>query len=73
MALDDLDAVEKVLQRDYAIIREGEIVLSDLWFELKARRFAAQTGEPLNDVLRMKVKALYPPPARIDFRMSSDV
>lgn len=73
MALDDLDSVEKVLERDFANVREGEIVLSDLWFELHTRRLAAQTGEPVSPALRQKVRALYPPPARIDFRMSSEL
>ena len=31
LALDDLDAVEQVLEREYATVREGETVLSDLW------------------------------------------
>lgn len=73
MALNDLDAVEKVLQRDFAVVREGEIVLSDLWFELQARRFAAQTGQTPGPELRLKVKKLFPPPAHIDFRISNEV
>lgn len=68
MELGDLQAVEEVLQRDYSIVQEGETVLTDLWFELQARRQAAQTGQPLTDDLRQKVKAECAPPSRIDFR-----
>ena len=32
----------RCLQREYAVVREGETMLSDLWFELQARRLAAQ-------------------------------
>ena len=59
------------LARDYAVIREGEIALTDLWFELWARRVAAETGRAPGDVPRDEVARLHPPPARIDFRMIS--
>jgi tetratricopeptide (TPR) repeat protein len=68
LALDDLDAVEQVLEREYAAVREGETVLSDLWTEVHARREAARTGRVLDEDLRKSVRTLYPPPARIDFR-----
>ena len=59
LALGDLAAVEQVLQHEYAVVREGETTLSDLWFELHARQFG---------ISRQEAQALYPPPARIDFR-----
>jgi hypothetical protein len=61
----------KVLQIDYAIVREGEIVLTDLWFILQAQRFAGQTGKSPGPVVRTTAKALYPLPPRIDFRVCS--
>jgi hypothetical protein len=73
MQLGNLDAVEQVLQRNYAVVREGEITLSDLWFELHARRLSAQTGEPLTQALRQKVRAELKPPARIDFRSFNEI
>ncbi len=73
MQLGDLDAVEQVLRREYAVVREGEILLSDLWFELQARRLAAQTGQPLTPELRQKVRAEQKPPARIDFRSFNEL
>jgi Tfp pilus assembly protein PilF len=68
LELGDLDAVEAVLRRDFAVVREGEIVLTDLWFELQSRREAQRSGRTLDAALREQVRALYPPPARIDFR-----
>ena len=43
--------------------------MTDLWFELWARRVAAETGRPVDQALRDEVARRYPPPARIDFRM----
>jgi tetratricopeptide (TPR) repeat protein len=68
LQLDDLDTVEQVLGREYAVVREGETELTDLWFELWARRVSAQTGRPLDAALRQQVQRTYPPPACIDFR-----
>jgi hypothetical protein len=68
LQLGDLDAVEETLQREYAGVREGETLLTDLWFELHARRESQHSGLPLDDDLRKAVRLRYPPPARIDFR-----
>ncbi len=68
MALGDLETVERVLDREFATVREGETVLTDLWFELHARREAARSGRALDEALRKEVQALNPPPARLDFR-----
>lgn len=71
LGLGDFDMVEQVLQREYAVVREGETVLTDLWFELWQRRLAAQSGQPVTEALRQRVDREYPPPARIDFRLFS--
>jgi hypothetical protein len=68
LELGDLQAVEQVLQREYAVIREGETMLTDLWFEVQARRQAAETGQPLSQELCQRVRAELRPPARIDYR-----
>ncbi len=73
MQLGDLEAVEQVLQREYAVVREGESLLSDLWFELQVRRISAQNGEPLSEALRQKVRKERQPPARIDFRSFNEM
>ena len=64
----DLDALEEVLGREYAVVREGEVTMTDLWFELHARREAQRLGKPLDEDLRNEVKKRFPPPAHIDFR-----
>ncbi len=63
-----LDQVEPVFERDFAVIQEGQTLLSDLWFEWQARKISAQTGEPLTDQLRQTVRRECIPPRRIDFR-----
>jgi len=68
LQLGDLDTVERVLGREYAVVREGETELTDLWFELWARRVSAQTGRLLDAALRQEVQQTHPPPAWIDFR-----
>jgi tetratricopeptide (TPR) repeat protein len=68
----DLETVEKVLQREYAVIREGEVELTNLWFEMWVKRLSAQTGRAEDEELRREVERLYPPPARIDFRSFND-
>lgn len=73
LGLGDLDTLEAVLGREYAIVREGETALTDLWAELWARRHAAATGRPPDDALRAEAARLHPPPARIDFRMLGSV
>jgi tetratricopeptide (TPR) repeat protein len=69
-----LDKVEQILGgddepgREFAVIQEGQTLLTDLWFELQARKISFQTGEPLSEKVRRKVKLELVPPRRIDFR-----
>lgn len=64
-----LDDVERVLQREYAVIKEGETALTDLWFGMWAKRLASETGRRMDAELKTEAARLHPPPARIDFRM----
>lgn len=57
---------------DVPDIREGEVSLSELWFELKEKQLAAREGCPINDALRQRVRSEYPPPSGLDFRMTSE-
>jgi hypothetical protein len=68
LELGDLDALEEVLSHEYAEVREAETTLSDLWFELQARRLVQREGRQLGEDLRREVRLTCPPPARIDFR-----
>ena len=69
-----LDKVEQILGgddgpgREFAVIQEGQTLLTDLWFELQARKISVQTGEPLSEKLRWRVKQELTPPRQIDFR-----
>ena len=63
-----LEEAEASLMREYASIREGAVVLTDLWVELWRRRMSAQSGRAPQDITRQEVEAAYPPPAGIDFR-----
>ncbi|MDB5080711.1 MAG: hypothetical protein JWP00_2635 [Chloroflexi bacterium] len=71
LELDDLATVEAALQHDYAVIREGETELTDLWHAMCLKRVASQAGRPVDDELREHAARDYPPPARIDFRIFS--
>lgn len=71
LALGRLDEVEQALQHEYADIREGENDLTDLWFELWARRMADATGRPLDAALRAEAQQLHPPPQSIDYRLKT--
>ena len=64
-----LDEVEKVLSREYSVIREGELELTDLWSEMCLRREVAKSGIEITPALRQQILEKYPPPANIDFRM----
>ena len=55
--------------RAYDFLREGEVVLTDLWFGMHERRLAAAENVPINDELRQRVRREFPPPAHLDFRM----
>ena len=72
LALGDLQAVEAVLARDFAVIREGETMLTDLWFEVQARRLAEKNHVPMSAELLREVRRHETPPARIDFRSFSE-
>ena len=61
--------VEKILEHEFATIREGELSLTQIWFEMNAKKIAAAENIPLNDDLRKRVEKECPPPTKIDFRM----
>ena len=66
----ELDVAEELL-RDLEVAdnREGEVSLSDLWFELKARQIAREEGVALSDEIRRKAFLLRLPP-HLDFRQA---
>ncbi len=69
MALGNIAFVESLFDREYAVIREGETTLSDLWFELKGRKLADQEGKAYSDEFRKRAEAMYEIPEEFDFRI----
>jgi len=69
----DLKRVEAILQSrpSVADVREGEVTLSNLWFEMHERRIAAVENIPIDDKLRQRVRKDYPPPSWLDFRQAT--
>jgi hypothetical protein len=53
-------------------MREGEISLSQLWFDFHERRLSAAEDVPIDDALRARVRREYPVPQEFDFRMRVD-
>jgi hypothetical protein len=71
LELGDLATVEQLMHHEYAVVREGETELSDIWFGMWYRRLASERGTPLSDAEKAEVRKNYPPPAHIDFRSIS--
>jgi hypothetical protein len=72
LALGDLDAVDSFFERplDVVDIREGEVSLSEMWFDLEAAKVARAEELPLDEALKQRVRKERKPPKAIDFRMS---
>ncbi len=74
LRLGDLTPVESFFARpcDIANIREGELSLSELWFEWHEARLSRAEGLPVNETLRARVRRAFPLPKEFDFRMNPD-
>lgn len=68
LELGNLEDVEKILQHEFAVVREGETELTDIWFEIFYRRFASTSDLPLDENTSAEIRRLNPPPTHIDFR-----
>lgn len=62
--------LEGLFQRQLVLIREGENILTDLWYRKQARDWMQQTGETDEEKAMMWALANKMPPEEIDFRMS---
>ncbi|MEA3440033.1 MAG: DUF5107 domain-containing protein [Chloroflexota bacterium] len=69
--LNDYGTVELILAGELVVndMREGEVSLSQLWFEFHERRLSKAEGIPADDALRARVLSEYPVPEEFDFRM----
>ena len=61
--------VRHLLLREYCTIREGEIILSDLWFASYVKEAEARAGRALTPAEKGKLMQDFPLPPQIDFRM----
>ncbi len=68
LELGNLETVEQVIDREYAVVREGETELTDIWFELVYRREARALNRPLSETEKAELRKNHPPAMRIDFR-----
>ncbi|HEY0073247.1 MAG TPA: tetratricopeptide repeat protein, partial [Abditibacteriaceae bacterium] len=72
LQLNDLETVGAILNQpmEFADIREGEVSLSNIWFELHEKRLAHSENLPIDETLKKRVRAEFPPPPQLDFRVS---
>lgn len=72
--LEEFDYALEILTNGTTVcdMREGEVLLSDLWVELHARRLGKQEGLPVDDALRARAKREFPIPEELDFRMKNE-
>lgn len=64
-----LDRVKTILEHDFALIREGELSLSDFWFDYWSQRELHKRWADLDGNQKIYLQKKFPPPSRIDFRM----
>ncbi len=68
----DLDLLEKLLDRRFATIREGEMLLDQLWTSLQQGRLHQSLGrEPTAVEVAARLQQ-HPVPAHLNFRMKSE-
>ena len=70
----DLARAEAILLDPELIVpdlREGELLLSDVWYGLQAQKLADAMCVPIDDALREIAKQEFPPPKNLDFRLAS--
>ena len=74
LQVDDLDRVAQLFDGNLVVpdLREGELSLSQVWFDYHARRVSRAEGLPVDDALRARIRELYPVPSTLDFRMSAE-
>ena len=65
------DRAEEILLSDIELtdVREGEVMLSDMWFDLCAHKEARARGVEYSDALLEEIKATVTVPEKLDFRM----
>lgn len=74
LALGQMEQVKEIIDHLPVIedIREGEVSLSQLWFNYHAQRLSKLENHPIDDALLSRVRRQFPLPPEFDFRMSDD-
>ncbi|MBQ7256286.1 MAG: DUF5107 domain-containing protein [Abditibacteriota bacterium] len=76
----DFDTIDKYIDYDFATNREGEILLSEVWFEMMARKRALKAGVEYKDEMKDEFIKLHDEgkveeeeklPYKFDFRMAT--
>lgn len=70
LARGEFDKTEAILMADLVMpdLQENESSLTDLWFDLQARRLAAKEGVAVDKALLERARREFPPPAHLEFR-----
>jgi len=63
----DFEGVAEFFQHDFAVLREGEQSLRELWFLFHEHRLSVESRTPMTRALRDRVRREFPPPHTIDF------
>lgn len=61
--------IQRLFQKEFAVIREGELLIIEHWYRYHAKKLAASRNEPLGDAHIQEAMQKFPPPNNIDFRM----
>jgi hypothetical protein len=59
----------RLLGREFATIREGEVSLSELWFASYLKEAGQRQGRQLTEAETRELQEKFPPPRQMDFRM----
>ncbi len=68
MAAGGLDS-KSLFGKEFAVIREGEVLIVDLWYLYNARKLAKERDTGMTDEIMKETMAKCPPPRNIDFRI----
>lgn len=69
LQLDKDDFMTHLFSTEFAVIREGEVLIIELWYKYHAKKIAFVRNVALTQELIEEAKEKFPPPANIDFRM----
>lgn len=61
--------MENLFNTEFAVIREGEVLIIELWYKYNAKKLARSRNEELTEKLIKEAIEKFPPPTNIDFRM----